>query len=245
MLHHIFVHMQQDSHVILFGFALLGEILWFPAMIIMIVQGFKRKQCGMPMVGICAFGGICLIWSTFGPYLQPDLFPKNGGEWTVWMWRAYLVLMLILFYQSLKFGKNQTHLNQRLKDHHVFLGLALFAFFTITEWWFITYFKDTTTNEISPLAVLFIPFGYLAGLYLRHEYEGLSVKVGWLMTLTHLFIYGSVLPMMEVAYPGHDNYNFMYWILGLTVAMFLFYTLQLGKGKKELALRKAAEVAAG
>ena len=171
MLHHFSVHLQQDSHIILLGFALLGEVLWFPALIIMIVQGFKRKQCGMPMVGICAFGGICLIWSTFGPYVRPELFPKNAGEWTVWMWRGYLVLMGILFYQSLKFGKNQKHLTAQLKEHHTGLALSLFAFFTLTEWWFITYFLDYNMNETSPIAVLFIPFGYLSGLYLRHEYD--------------------------------------------------------------------------
>jgi hypothetical protein len=172
-----------------------GELLWFPVYFIVIYQNYKQKVCGMPIVGICAILAQCFIYSTFGPYWRPDLFPHNPVEpatfGVIWIWRGWLLVqatVLVQFFLYHDHAKNPLELPVSRRNLR-WLVAALLLVNLFGQWTFITFYHDYNVNQSDPLAYFFMALGFVLLAIARPKSEGLSYSAAWLKMIGTALIF--------------------------------------------------------
>ena len=74
-------------------------------------------------------------------------------------------------------------------------------------------------------------------LDLLDQLRGLSLSVAWLLAISTLLLsVGTLVGDLANPFPNHEDtgYGLVYWIYGLTVALFVLYALLLTKRRHEL-----------
>ncbi|TFG86102.1 MAG: hypothetical protein E4H17_04455 [Gemmatimonadales bacterium] len=216
----------------------LNYVLAIAALLIMIVQGFRQKSYGMPMVGSASLTAISLI-CVVGPFSgQKHLFYDAGkSPMLVAVWALGALLYGLVFVQYLIYGRRHPHRAPELGRHFFTIAAFVFALMLATEVSFLVFYQDYYVNEICPLAVLVMGLAYFGTMFSRPKLRGLSVTAAWLLTASSFMLYlGTVLGSMDAAYPGHEQtgYGFIYWVYALTLVALVVYSVLLTRRRHEL-----------
>lgn len=237
------------------GKLLVGSayLLWVLLFVIMIWRGFKDKSYGMPLLAMVTHLAVITLCAFVGPWSEEvghlfcvvradgstdGLCPEApGGMTLIWLWRLAFVLQGTVFVQYLIWGYKHPHVSKLFKKYFYFIAFGSLVSMYVTIYLFIIFYRDFYINEASPLAVLMMAFGYLASLLLRPKLKGLSLSVAWLLAIsTALLSIGTLVGDLANPFPNHEDtgYGLVYWIYGLTVALFVFYAVLLTKRRDEL-----------
>jgi len=179
--------------------AAVGELLWFPVYFIVIYQNYKKKVCGMPLIGICAIFVQCFIYATFGPYWRPDLFPHNPVEpqtfYVIWIWRGWLVVQGIVLVQFFLYHRN-ARTPVEIPVDRFGLGWVVATLLLVNllgQWSFIAFYHDYNVNQSDPLAYLFMSFGFVLLALARPDGYGLSYPVAWMKFIGTACIFTTII----------------------------------------------------
>ncbi len=212
-------------------------VLWFFALGFMVVQGFRQKSYGMPPFAITSMLGVCLICCV-GPWIEPSLFYPKDHLAVVWCWRGWAMLMLLLFFQYLIWGKHYPYRILEFKKHFYLIAFGSLFSSIVMAWTFINFYQDYYVNSTCALfAVLPMSIGYFGTLYTRPKLRGLSVTVAWCLTIGTALLYGgTVLGGMDASYPKHTEtgYHFIYALFLVTVVLNVAYSIMLTRRRHEL-----------
>lgn len=174
--------------------------------VLIMVRGWRRKSYGMPLFGVVAVLGLCMISGFFGPWLLPNLFHRLTDVPTLlWAWRAWTVFMGVVFFQCVFYGRKQAWWPE-YQRYYVPFAFLMLILVTYAEWNFILFYQDVYINEVWPLVMLVMAVSYLSSFFKRHDLKGLSVWVAWGWAVSNILLYGAVvLGDMNNPYPCHNG----------------------------------------
>lgn len=226
---------------------LIAYLLWNVAYLVIMVQGYRQKINGMPVIGSASVLAICMI-ALYGPFSnQSHLFFYKENYPLLALWTLCLVMQGGVFVQCLMYGQRPNRWGPRLATHFRWAAVGLLAALLVTFWTFIVYYQDYYVNEICPIAVLIVSASFLYALRERPDLKGLSLIVAWVIAIGDLLNYSAVvLGDMTDPYPDASfGYGFIYWIYFATLVLNFTYVHLLTKRKKALRLgHQPAPVAA-
>ncbi len=220
------------------------------AYVIMLIQGFRHRSYGMPLVGQAAMLGVTILVVGPGPMLQPCLFdvfirvPTNfepgtlanitafmsGSTFAVWVWRIGLVIQGLVFLQYLMWGRSHTDLTEAKRKHFYAIAFGVLALFTIIEYLYIVFYQDYYVNEVYLVATAIMAVSYLVALFTKTQLRGFSVSVAWCWAIGTLLLYtGIVIGHMNEAFHDHldTGFGYIHALYAIAVATFVIYAIGL------------------
>ncbi len=219
------------------------------AYIILIVQGFRTKSYGMPLIGQAAMLAVTILVVGPGPALQPCLFdvfirvpegfapgfsdPQKlyaGATAAQWVWRIGLVIQGIVFFQYLKWGRDQTFVLKFQEKYFHLTAWGVLALFTVMSYLYIVFYQDYYVNEVYLVATVILAVSYLGSLQLNSNLRGFSVLAAWCWAIGTLLLYiGIVIGHMNEAFHDHldTGYEFIHALYVLAVIFFAAYAIGL------------------
>jgi len=215
-------------------------MLWNVSSVVMIVQGFREKSYGMPLLGLSAVLAVDLV-ALYGPFSgQSHLFYYKEDYLLLGVWALWTLMQGLVYAQFLMYGRSHGHSIPEMERYFYPIAIGLPVTMVVTFWTFVVYYQDYYVNEICPIAVLIMSGAYLNELRVRPDLRGLSVAVGWMLAIAQLLLYSAVvLGDMTDPYPDASfGYGFIYWIYIVTVIMNFTYAVLITR--KRRALRQTA-----
>ena len=220
------------------------------AYVILIVQGFRKKSYGMPLIGQAAMLAVTILVVGPGPMLQPCLFdvfirvPEGfapglaadpaklyaGATAAAWVWRIGLVIQGIVFFQYLKWGREQSFVVETQRKFFHLSAWGVLALFTVMSYLYIIFYQDYYVNEVYLVATVILAVSYLASLQVNTNLRGFSVLAAWCWAIGTLFLYiGIVIGHMNEAFHDHldTGYEFIHALYIVAVCVFTAYAIGL------------------
>ncbi|MGD8417603.1 MAG: hypothetical protein PVH91_11135 [Pseudomonadales bacterium] len=207
----------------------VSYVLMTLAMIHIIVQSFLQKTYGMPPLGTIVMLATTAMCGFIGPWVLGPLFYPSTDKMTVWIWRAWFFMTLIVYVQWIAWGI-RTHPDWPfLKRYAVPLSLAAFLVALAGAYTFVVFYQDFYVNELSPIGMLLLAIGYITTVFLRPSLYGLSLAVAWYWFIGNALLYGATMAGgMHAAYPDAEHgYAFVYWVFAITLVLNVAYIIML------------------
>lgn len=240
----------------------ISYLILTAAYIILLVQGFRTKSYGMPLIGQAAMLAVTILVVGPGPMLQPCLFdtfirvpegfapglaadPQKlyfGASAAAWVWRIGLVIQGLVFFQYLKWGKDQTFILEFQKKYFYLTAWGVLALFTLMSYLYIVFYQDYYVNEVYLVATVILAVSYLGSLQFNSNLRGFSVLTAWCWTIGTLLLYiGIVIGHMNEAFHDHldTGYEYIHALYILAVAFFAAYAVGLTKRYRSMDVSSA------
>lgn len=145
---------------------LTGAAFWAIVYVIIIVKGFKDKTYGMPIPAFC----LNFSWEIIFSFIYPSY------SYYVLINIVWLLLDLLIFYQILKYGKNEFKKIRPIYFYLYFFTILFSAFALV--FLSLKQFGMTFANYYAPFFIsLFMSYLFIAMYYVRNSLRGQSIYI--------------------------------------------------------------------
>ena len=203
----------------------VGTALWLVAYVLAIVQGFRQKTYGVPMVAIT----LNFTWEFLAAFAwdEPVLLWRIGD--VLWM-----LIDGVIVFQLFRFGRARQSVPE-IRDAYVPVLVALFLSALVGQYTFTRYFGDGLGFEDAYVISIVMGSLFITMYFARREHGDLAYGVAWTKWLgtglTSLALY-FILPRF---YPHRTSYGFMYFAYVLCFVLDGTYVALLARGRRTKA----------
>jgi hypothetical protein len=210
----------------------IGTLLWMVAYILAIVQGFRQKTYGIPMIAI----SLNFTWEVLAAFSWQE---------PVVIWRIGDILWMmidgVIVYQLFRFGRARQTVPEVQNGYYPIL-IALFLIAIVGQYTFTMYFRDNLGFEDAYVISIVMGGLFINLFFSRRDAGNLAYGVAWTKmlgtALTSLALY-FILPRF---YPDERTYGFMYFAYVLCFVLDSTYIVLIARARRTATVAPARAV---
>jgi len=190
-----------------------GTALWLVAYVLAIIQGFKQKTYGLPMVAI----GANFTWEILATirWVAPITMWHYGAI-------AWMAMDMVIVYQLIKFGRG-VQVIPEIKNGYYLALAVVFGLAYVFQGQYSEYYGDTLGFEDAYLincsmSILF-PFMYFA----RRESGNYAWAIAWFKMFGTGITSIAMVTLLPKFYPDRTEFDFMYLLYLTAFGFDCFY----------------------
>jgi len=222
--HHHFALVQFDPWSPAILLVDIGTAFWLIAYLIAIVQGFRFKTYGLPMLPIC----LNFTWEILASTIW--IAPVKMWHYGAITWMGMDVLIV---YQLFAYGRAQQKIPEIKRWYHLILVCTLIACLA-GQFTFAKYFKDRLGFEDAYLISIVMGVLFIFMFFVRREAGTYSYAIAWTKMIGTGLTSLSMAFVFPKFYPGHRTFAFMDLLYVLTFIFDALYVTILWQSRKQL-----------
>lgn len=206
---HFFHRAHHLSSSQVYGIGLLlvdiGTFFWMIAYVLAIIQGFRQKTYGIPLVAVC----LNFTWEVLAAFAFQE---------PVVLWRIgdifWMLIDGVIVYQVFRFGRDRQSAPEMRRWYYPIL-CSVFVAAAAGQYTFTSYFGDNLGFEDAYLISIVMGALFISMFFTRREAGNLAYGVAWTKMLGTGLTSLALVFILPHFYPNKPTYAFMYYVYAL------------------------------
>jgi hypothetical protein len=203
-----------------------GTALWLVAYVVAIVQGFRQRTYGIPLMAV----GANFTWEILASFkwVAPIELWHIGAV-------AWMAMDALIVYQLFKYGRDAQTIPE-LRAAFPWVALGTFGLAYLMQDQYADYYGDQLGFEdayiINTSMSILFPFMYFA----RRDTSGFAYAIAWLKMFGTGVTSVAMVTLLPLFYPNRSEFDFMYVLYATAFGFDVLYVALLDRARRAKAM---------